>query len=756
MKRIMKSNKRNRVLVVICLLFVFLCTSCAPEEELPEPLKEPVEPQEEQSESEEEQREEEPALRLDFSPLTETAQVTVPYEEMDIVAKVSPYDVSQELSNIVNLDQFGEFTSEQKRLLAQNGFVVTPSNEEQLFYIYEKNEYLKIPSFVTTDSVLQVYHIFYDYSLRVLEKEKLLGHLEELTQNMMEKSIIVYDLLEDPDVRIAQMKNMAYFGVALRCLGKDLPADLPQEVAEIIESEFEKVEAMRGFEQSSLFPFALDYSQYKPRGHYTRSDDFKRYFKTMMWYGQAPFPLYYLNEQNLPIRNEEGTLQAQLISCMVSMQNGDESDIQLWEKIYSPTVFYVGTADDLSILEYREILQTLYGDQINFDDLNDERNMNLFYEEADKLPEPRIQAKYTEVTTPVGKQFRFMGQRYVPDADIIQALVEPIIRPVPSGLDVMGTIGSERAYEIMVEDYRVLEVHPGYEAKYDELKEDFASLGDDTWRSNMYYGWMWTLQGLLGEYEEGYPSFMTNQAWTDKSLATALGSWSELKHDTVLYGKQSGAECGGGEEPPQIKGYVEPSVEVYNRLLWLTRYSRANLTDRDLMVPELENKMERFEELLGFLLECSEKELKGQELSEEDYYQLMIYGGTLEYMTSSFAGDVARWFEITSDTDKNMAVIADIHTMAPNIFSEGGYFEVGVGTAQEIFVVVPIGDSLYLTRGATFSYYEFDSTVRLTDEEWQDALADGLAPPQPEWMRSFQSEGKDEIPEPANPYSTGC
>ncbi len=34
-----------------------------------------------------------------------------------------------------------------------------------------------------------------------------------------------------------------------------------------------------------------DYRQYNPRGHYTRSEDLKMYFKAMMWYGRLTFRL---------------------------------------------------------------------------------------------------------------------------------------------------------------------------------------------------------------------------------------------------------------------------------------------------------------------------------------------------------------------------------------------------------------------------------------------------------------------------------
>jgi hypothetical protein len=249
---------------------------------------------------------------------------------------------------------------------------------------------------------------------------------------------------------------------------------------------------------------------------------------------------------------------------------------------------------------------------------------------------------------------------------------------------------------------------------------------------------------------------MTNTAWLDKSLSTALGSWSELRHDTILYGKQSGAECGGGEEPPQVKGYVEPNVEVYQKLLWLTKYSTENLDKKQILPEDLKEKMVSFQELLTFLTNCSVKELRNEELTKEEYYQLLTYGGMLEYLTSSLAENGTRWFEITSETDKNMAVIADVHTLAPNRFSDGGYMEVGVGTADEMYVVVPIGGKLYMTRGAVFSYYEFTSKKRLTDEEWQKSLKQKKQPERPVWTDTFIKGNKGNVPVPKEPYNSGC
>ncbi|MDO9536482.1 MAG: DUF3160 domain-containing protein [Bacillota bacterium] len=707
------------------------------------------------TDSEKESGEQQPVvIKAVFTNEQERKSIEVPYTPIKVTPQVQPYQVKEDLSNIANLEQFGSFTAEQREHLASNGFVVVPSREEQLFYIYENNEYMKLPSFVTTDSVLQVYHIFFDYSLRTLEGEKLLPILEELTESMLQKSLLLYNHLTDEELKRVLEKNMAVLAVAQQALEKPLPADLPAVAKQMGQDEYQLVRGEGGFSSSAIFPYELDYSQYKPRGHYTRSEELQRFFRAMMWYGQAPFPLYKDLEET--IRNEEQTLQALLITYSLFMENEGLPDIERWENIYDPTVFYVGNTDDLNVYHYKELIVNVYGADFDLNTLNDAEKLDALYKEAKKLPEPKIKAKYTSVTTPVGKQFRLMGQRYIPDSEIIQELVEPLQRPIPSGLDVMGVLGSDRALELALEVLKAQEKWPGYLDVHQKYKEKFDQVPETTWRSNMYYGWLWTIKSLLHPFGEGFPSFMTNTAWEDKSLSTAAGSWAQLRHDTILYGKQSGAECGGGEEPPQVKGYVEPNIPVYEKLLWLTQYSRTNLKEREIITGSLESKMQHFEDLLQFLINCSVKQLRNEELTAEEYYQLLTYGGMLEYLTSSFAGDGTRWFEITSETDKNMAVIADIHTIAPNPFGAGGYFHVAVGPAHEIYVVVPIGGQLHLTRGAAFSYYEFDAAERLNDEQWQKMLKENKAPTQPEWVKNFIRGKEKEIPLPANPYSSGC
>jgi hypothetical protein len=105
-----------------------------------------------------------------------------------------------------------------------------------------------------------------------------------------------------------------------------------------------------------------------------------------------------------------------------------------------------------------------------------------------------------------------------------------------------------------------------------------------------------------------------------------------------------------------------------------------------------------------------------------------------------------QWFEL-NETDRFMALAADVYTYQGRGSVPAGVLEEAVGYADELYVVVPWKDgSLQLMRGAVFSYYEFTQPIneRLTDEEWQKMLKEGKAPKRPVWMEEVMVEAKVE------------
>ncbi|RKY93459.1 MAG: hypothetical protein DRQ06_06700 [Candidatus Hydrothermota bacterium] len=675
---------------------------------------------------------------------------------------LKPYKIKSDLSNVSNLKEFADairyygrdfsLTEEQRKKLVENGFVVIPSEAQQFFHIYESPHFgitPRIPNFITTDCVLHIYHLLYDFSLRAVEVEKLLPALRDLTIAMFEKSLELYERAKSSRLREACRRNVIFFGVAASLLKfEDLP--LPKECASSVENELRNIREHKGRKKSSIFPFGHDYSQYKVRGHYTRSEELSRFFLAMTWYGQNAFPFTLKSEST---DGNITAIQAMIMSWLLFNSEANKRRlVDLWDEIYSITSLYVGSSDDLNPHDLYELIVEVYGENVDIDSFIDDDKLKAFLRKARNLRKPRIVTEL--VGLPEGVQFRFMGKRYILDSYVLQRLSKWPHRPFPRGLDVMAVLGSRRAEEILDRVFLEPDKWKDYPSIRQKLKEEFSRLDEREWYKTLFSGWLYVIKALLKEWDDRYPSFMRNVAWTDKELNTSLASWVELRHDVVLYGKPSGAEGGdGGQKIPQPKGYVEPVPEFYRRLLKLVKLNAKILRRYNCLTERLDALFKRYEDLVTFLKIASEKELKGEILSYDEFERIRYIGNALEELSTSLIeiglnlpsldwknGNLVYgnpvhlrgWFEVMGP-DRDMACIVDVHT------SEDECLEEAVGHANTIYVVVPIGDKLYLTRGAVFSYYEFKYPVshRLTDEAWQEMIERWRAPDPPPWTASF-------------------
>jgi hypothetical protein len=309
-------------------------------------------------------------------------------------------------------------------------------------------------------------------------------------------------------------------------------------------------------------------------------------------------------------------------------------------------------------------------------------------------------------------------------------------RAFPRGLDILAVLGSKRALEILEKDGDT-----EYEYYYDQLnklKQEFSSLTAEDWKQNLYFRWLYCLLPLLeGDNEDKGPKFMRSTAWTDKELQTDLGSWAELRHDVILYAKQSYPMLATGMPPrPELTyGYVEPYPEVYARLEEMMRDLRNNL-DRLGIAPEgVPEKLKSFENLLSKLKTISEKELGGQILNDEEYELIWSIGEQLVSL-KRFSREIME--KITSGADERMDLIADVHTD----LNTKQVLEEAVGSPFDIFVIVEDAKGKRLCRGGVFSYYEFKHPLddRLTDEKWQEMGSENQRPAQPDWIGGFTAE----------------
>ncbi|MHB9031303.1 MAG: DUF3160 domain-containing protein, partial [Candidatus Latescibacterota bacterium] len=335
-----------------------------------------------------------------------------------VAASVTPailrYEVKPDLSNVSGTD-FYQFDEKTLTLLAANGFAARGSWFRQTYDIYNQNEDKGYPAFITTDACLHTYHILYDYMLRILEVKYFIADLVNLTGSLIRSQQQAYETAQDLKVKDAALRNVAYLSVALSLL--DSTATVDSRVTETVKAELAKIYAPAGgYENSPLFfasdyPFQEDYSQYRPRGHYTRSPELGRFFRAMMWYGRITFSL------NLPYATPEGlrrtARQALLLSrALATVKADNENASTVWERIYQPTFFFVGKADDITWQAYNEKARGQFGSDFltrSPDILFDDTALDSFIQKALTLPDPRI-------SVAAGKGFRLMGQRFIPDS----------------------------------------------------------------------------------------------------------------------------------------------------------------------------------------------------------------------------------------------------------------------------------------------------------------------------------------------------
>ena len=640
-----------------------------------------------------------------------------------------PEGLRVNLPNLLNPHQLVDFPTELQQKLAENGFAIVPAEHQQLFHVYEQNDYSNMPNFVTTDLYLQLFHLYVDCLLRDVEQQKLYGMLAQFCQET-QKALVGFD--KDVDVQLHQWL-VSCFTVANSLLTGTEPKDDPtalHEYQQVMKSE-DNMSEFLGYTNAQ---FA--YSLFRPRGHYTRNDSLQRYFRTMMWLQTVPFQTDNLADMTKMSILAEAIGKSPLLT-------------KLYNDISEPLTWLMGRPDDVSIMQAWQIMQESPND------------LTTAYRRINEMAEQqtRLRPKFQHTSR---NKVRIMPQRYQPDAEVLQEMVDydskKTLRPVPEGLDVMAAMGVGAAEQLLIEEGQKWK---GFEPMMKKMKARMDSID---WNETIATRWLSALK-TVNETSEQAPYFMLTPEWDKKELNCALASWAELKHDAILYAKQPmGAECGGGGPPePVVKGYVEPNVGFWQKAIDLLNATQQLLDRYDLTTRKAKNATNSLREQAEFLLRLSEKEMKGETFTDSEYDHLKIIGAMFENISLDLIREPNQYLMGWDDVqgpDRNTALVADVYTANADNNPEKSILYAAVGQADEIYVVVEIGGYLYLTRGAVLSYREFTRPIdqqRLNDEEWQNYLKEHPREGVPQWMNPITVPlKKNPVPNEKFFYSTGC
>lgn len=661
-------------------------------------------------------------------------------------------------------------TDYEKSLINKNGFMVSERLTRSAFGeafldIYQRD----LPVFISTDAILHAFHFSYDRILKDVELGFIIPNLTSLLQVMHSNINVLHSSYGSNPEMLRMLQDVdIYFTVAQKLLGITTEPFYSQNNTEIETIlTFINTENMNDAFLFSSNCKRIDFSQFKPRGHYVDIENpiLEKYFHTMMWLGRIEI---YLSRPSSPpyppcSYQTDADIQRQIIDAVLISELFEISNAsQYYENIESVLRFFVGNSDNVTLENIQWLKQA-----INLSNASELLNPNICRTFQDTLKHQPFANQFIlsqilaggTVLSPDSivppSAFLLFGQRFVIDSYVTASVVydrilfngERVCRLFPSTLDPMFALGNNAAAQLLTPELDQFY----YSSNLAALRYLIDSYGIDFWDSTIYNMWLNGIRNLNPPLNrESFPLFMQTAAFWQEKLNTQLSSWTQLRHDNLLYVKQSYT---GGTTCSYPYAYLEPFPEFYTGLKHLAnvaiaKFQNLNFTGMYFKVKVLDyfNSLSEIMDTLGMI---SQKELFNTPLTlnEDLYLKRLIYNQNEGSGTSPFGGWYARLFiDDPGGLDglmKKDQIVADIHTIPTDCsgHSFGWVKHVGTGPINlGVFVIENPNKQNITYVGPFLSYYDYTTTnfFRLTDQEWESTYLQSAL--RPSWVNIYLAD----------------
>lgn len=656
--------------------------------------------------------------------------------------------------------------------LVQNRIVLQDTNPEWLYIDDMIDSYRGLdydtPMFITTDLISHSQHLIFDRLLQYTEETYFVPRIKTLCSAFIEAVKERSDAPEDirnkalsyfqvPELIIRTSPVATYVTEDWRTEKKyiepDNIQDILQEYPEDVQAEFKQIQEASG-EKSIIFGTREDFTQYKPRGHYTKNGVLEAYFKASMWFGRIHFAI----AEDDP----EAEKMTPIAMFIVDTVRKNPELYEKWAEVFEPITALIGESDDLG---FPDILP-LWSEQ-KVDDFNkwaeDKANFSRFMKLCqERLSPPAISSNsvllgFDDNVNPILLEkppmgWRFLGQRYTLDADLFQQVCIPKIegRTCVRGLDIMRIFGSTIAESFFaLQDYN----EPGEESLFEgglalkkvheTLRSRVDKLDASYWNKTYYSNILGTIraQATFGPGAGFY--FTECPMWNMKSLISSHATWAELKHDTILYAKQPYAEKGGGDDwdgltsrvkpLPVPRNYIEPNLSFWELGMKGTGKLFSIYNSFGLMDDETARVLTSLMDMYSRIYAICNKEVADEAVSADDNRWIR----TIPNLLADYVMIHLDKWAIIEQKDLQMACIADVFTNS-DIES---CLEVGVGVPYKVYIPLNDCNGKRISVGYIPSYYEFYHPIsnRLNDDEWKAKIyssGSDMSEYRPFWSKS--------------------
>ncbi|MFH1194739.1 MAG: DUF3160 domain-containing protein [bacterium] len=638
-------------------------------------------------------------------------------------------------------------TDHERKLIEKHGFVVTERLQKtsfgsQMLDVWQKD----LPLYISVDAILHAFHMSYDAILKETEVNVIVPRTNELLTTMWQQIAILQTAYDSNPEMNTMLRDVDFYLTVPRKIFNSTAQCYYPENENLVHEFLSYIES----EQMVEVPFLtkdvkrkMDFSQFKPRGHYT-DENFPilaKYFKVMIWLGRME--IYLLAPQSIENVPTPADIQRQTIDAYLLKELIDRAaKNDLVAEIENTIAAFVGEQDNVTI-DHLELLKNETGFSLT-SDLLDETMLSKFQNtlETKSFAYQRILSQILMgdpfESNPIRPASAFMlfGQRFVVDSYVTGSVVydkinfngETILRMLPSTVDILFALGNNAAAQLLTEELDNYK----YSTNLAALRYLVDGYEEDFWDLSIYNNWLNAIRELNPPEEkdrEGLPEFMQTAAWWQQKINSQLASWTELRHDNLLYAKQSytgGASC----SYPCV--LVEPMPEFFSSMSML-----AELFDRKIISIPFEQDYVK-QALSGFLLNFKNindtlstiagKELTNEALSENE---ITFLKRTL-YEEAMCGATYDGWYPTLHYQDygsgesllKKDYLVADYHTAPTDEFGNfvGWVAHAGTGPVDMAIVAANYYGRYIAFTGPVMSYDEYTTTnfLRLTDEEWKE------------------------------------
>jgi hypothetical protein len=526
----------------------------------------------------------------------------------------------------------------------------------------------------------------------------------------------------------------------------------------------------------------IDFSQFKPRGYYENSKQLKQYFQAMMWCGSIDLRI---------AGTPEGSSTRELGAAIVLYDLLKRSGLfEQWQQFDQLLQTFVGRTDSMTFAQLGDIL-----DRAKIQSPAEIKDVaTLLKLQSDILTSPLgvqgicshyYESPSSQEKVKLPRAFTVVGQKFVLDTWVMSKVLfdqivwdeEKVPRLVPTSLDVaFAALGNNQVVPDLVArmtDTTGHEFRDGlnYQHNLAAVRDVVDEQNSAVWEENLYMAWLATLRELSAPTTDPkYPEAMRNRAWAMKTLNTQLASWTQLRHDTILYAEQVYTFSAGCYYPA---GFVEPRVSFWERfekmvMLAANQIEKTPVPNRSVEIEDERGRKHsvqlqqiqrkqtefclNFAQKLSVLKGIAVKELAREEFTQEE---TLFLEDIVQLERTSVYVRYDGWYPKLfyrgeSDCDKWDALVTDVHTAVPDpvLGNSGSVLHQGIGNVELLMIAVENGEDKMVYAGPVFSHYEFEmlGVLRKSDYEWRkditaskwqtDITRDTL-PPRPDWTKSY-------------------